>query len=176
MLILAAGFVIDLYLIQIESRGILMYDMLFNEELQKNMLLFFLEKLAKLGSVREIRKNEIIDPESADQVYIVLSGSFKQVLYSVEGDEITFFRLVRGTIFGEMDFFEGMRTCLITKAVENSTVSVLDRDILEKELSRDPMLYRHFMHSIIRKYRIVMLELSFPPLNHLMEASLYVMI
>ena len=67
MLILAAGFVIDLYLIQIESRGILMYDMLFNEELQKNMLLFFLEKLAKLGSVREIRKNEIIDPPIPDQ-------------------------------------------------------------------------------------------------------------
>ncbi len=137
-----------------------MYDMLFNEELQKDMLKFFSEDLSKLGTIRDVKKNEIIDPETADQVYIVLSGSFKQALYSAEGDEITFFRLRSGTIFGEMDYFDGMRTCVITKAVENSKVSVLSRQVLEKELKNDPLIYRQFMHSVIRKYRIVMLELA----------------
>lgn len=137
-----------------------MYDMLFNEDLQKNMLNFFSEELAALGSIKEIKKNEIIDPDTADQVYIVLSGSFKQALYSAEGDEITFFRLRRGTIFGEMDYFDGMRTCVITKAVEKSTVSVVCRSVLEEELKKDPSIYRQFMHSVIRKYRIVMLELA----------------
>ena len=116
--------------------------------------------MSKLGTIREIKKNEIIDPDTADQVYIVLSGSFKQALYSAEGDEITFFRLRCGTVFGEMDYFDGMRTCVITKAVENSRVSVLCRQVLEAELMKDPSIYRQFMHSVIRKYRIVMLELA----------------
>jgi hypothetical protein len=58
-----------------------------------------------LGKIKTYSKHELIDPCNADHIYIVLDGSFNQLLYSQNGDEISFFRLVRGTIFGEMDYF-----------------------------------------------------------------------
>lgn len=137
-----------------------MYDLLFNEELQEQMTDYFLNHLAKFGTVKAFSKNEMIDPETADHVYIVLDGAFNQVLYSQDGDEISFFRLERGTVFGEMDFFDGYRTCVITKALKTSAVSIVPRDVLEKEIGKNPDVYKQFMHSIIRKYRIVMLELA----------------
>jgi CRP-like cAMP-binding protein len=135
-----------------------MYDILFNENLQQKMTEYFLKELAPLGVVKAFGKNEIIDPDDANSVYIVLDGAFNQVLYSRDGDEMSFFRLERGTIFGEMDFFDGERTCVITKALKASAVSIVPRDVLENELIKEPDIYKHFMHSIIRKYRIVMLE------------------
>jgi CRP-like cAMP-binding protein len=140
--------------------GIYMYDHLFNEELQNKMTDYLLNNLSKLGTVKAYSKNEMIDPDTADHVYIVLDGAFNQVLYSRDGDEISFFRLERGTVFGEMDFFDGYRTCVITKALKTSAVSIVPRDVLEKELEKDPTIYKQFMHSMIRKYRIVMLELA----------------
>lgn len=137
-----------------------MYDQLFNEELQNQMTDYLLNNLSKLGRVRAYSKNEMIDPDTADHVYIVLDGAFNQVLYSHDGDQISFFRLERGTVFGEMDFFDGYRTCVITKALKTSAVSIVPRAILEEELEKDSSIYRQFMHSIIRKYRIVMLELA----------------
>ena len=137
-----------------------MFDVLFNEALQEQMVNYFLNDLAKLGVVKAFSKNEIVDPETADYVYIVLDGAFNQVLYSQDGDEISFFRLERGTIFGEMDFFDGDRTCVITKALKTSAVSIISRKVLEAELAKNPDIYKQFMHSIIRKYRIVMIELA----------------
>jgi CRP-like cAMP-binding protein len=137
-----------------------MYNQLFNEELQTKMTEYFVNELSLLGKIKTYSKHELIDPCNADHIYIVLDGSFNQLLYSQNGDEISFFRLVRGTIFGEMDYFDGYRTCVITKAQEASTVSIIPRTIIETELIKNPDIYKHFMHSIIRKYRIVMLELA----------------
>jgi len=137
-----------------------MYNQLFNEELQNKMTEYFLNELSPLGIVKAYSKNEIVDPENADHIYIVLDGAFNQVLYGQDGDEISFFRLERGTIFGEMDYFDGDRTCVITKALKTSAISIVPREKIEKVLSNNPEIYRQFMHSIIRKYRIVMLELA----------------
>lgn len=137
-----------------------MYDELFNEALQNKMTDYLINNLSKLGTVKAFSKNEIIDPDTADHVYIVLDGAFNQVLFSQDGDEISFFRLERGTVFGEMDFFDGYRTCVITKALKTSAVSMVSRTVLEEELQKDPSIYKQFMHSMIRKYRIVMLELA----------------
>lgn len=67
-----------------------MYDQLFNEELQNKMTDYLLNNLSKLGTVKAYSKNEMIDPDTADHVYIVLDGAFNQVLYSQDGDEISF--------------------------------------------------------------------------------------
>lgn len=137
-----------------------MYNHLFNEELQNKMTEYFIKELASLGRVRAYSKNEMIDPNDADHIYIVLDGAFNQVLISQDGDEISFFRLERGTIFGEMDFFDGFRTCVLTKAIKTSAVSIVPRHLIEEELRKNPKLHKQFMHSMIRKYRIVMLELA----------------
>ncbi|BES63570.1 Crp/Fnr family transcriptional regulator [Gottschalkiaceae bacterium SANA] len=135
-----------------------MRNILFDENLQQEMSEFYLENLAPLGIRRRFNKGEIIHPASADEIYIVLSGYFKQVLINQNGKECSLFRLKRGTIFGEMDYFDGTPTIMITKVLENSEAACVSREILEEVLEKYPILYRHFIHSITRKYRILMLK------------------
>jgi CRP/FNR family transcriptional regulator, cyclic AMP receptor protein len=135
-----------------------MYKQLFNREIQDRMEAFFTHNLSVKGRIRAIEKNTIIDPENGDSIYIVLDGELNQILYSEKGEEVIFCRLQRGNIFGEMDFFDGERTCIITKAITACAISVVDRKTVERVLSEEPDIYRHFIHSIVRKYRILMLE------------------
>lgn len=137
-----------------------MYRELFDLNLQKEMTSFFLNHLSKLGTHRFYKKNEEINPHHADEICIVIEGTLKQILYNIDGNEICFFRLPKGTIYGEMDYFDGYRTCVITKALHNSTVSAIHRNVLEKELEKNPRIYRYFIHSITRKYRLVMLKMA----------------
>ncbi len=137
-----------------------MYRELFDLELQNHMTSFFYKYLSKHGNLKEVKKGDVVDPQSANEVYIVLKGYLKQLVISVDGNERGLFRLPRGTIFGEMDFFDGYRTCVLTKALEDSIVSIIPRSILEKELEKNPKIYKYFIHSIARKYRILMLFLA----------------
>ncbi len=135
-----------------------MRNVLFDEKLQQEMSRFYLKHLAPLGNRRHFKKGEIIHPASADEIYIVLNGYFKQVLINRNGKECSLFRLRRGTIFGEMDYFDGSPTIMITKVLEDSEASVVSRALVEMVLKERPILYRHFIHSITRKYRILMLK------------------
>lgn len=137
-----------------------MYRELFNPVEQEKMTLYFAETLALKGNIKVFKKNTLIDPMDADHVYIVLSGECRQGLVSSEGSERTFFRLTRGTIFGEMDFFDGDRTCEITYVTMRSEISVVSRTVLEEALKENPEMYRCFIHSIIRKYRLLMLQIA----------------
>lgn len=137
-----------------------MYEKLFDNSTQEKMISYFYNDLAKLGTLKRFRKNEILNPDNADNIYIVVEGCFKQVLYSFDGNEKGFFRLTPGTIFGEMDYFDGHRTCVITKVLEDSAASIVSREILEEELKKNSDIYRYFLHSITRKYRLLMLQIT----------------
>jgi CRP-like cAMP-binding protein len=135
-----------------------MLNLLFDEDAHRNMIDHFLDHLAPLGNERKFRKGTIIDPLDSSCVYIVTSGYFKQVLISGDGREVSLFRLQPGTVFGEMDYFSGARTIALTKALVDSTASCLAGPVLEKELKKHPHLYRQFIQSIIRKYRIILMK------------------
>ncbi|MEN2996774.1 MAG: Crp/Fnr family transcriptional regulator [Acetomicrobium sp.] len=135
-----------------------MLNLLFDEDAHRNMIDHFLDHLAPLGNERKFRKGTIIDPFDSSCVYIVTSGYFKQVLISGDGREVSLFRLQPGTVFGEMDYFSGARTIALTKALVDSTASCLAGSVLEKELKKHPHLYRQFIQSIIRKYRIILMK------------------
>lgn len=137
-----------------------MLNKFFDIDKQRQMADYFLQQLAPKGKVEIINKHQIIDPLTADTIYLVMTGSFDQEIYSAKGEKMSLFRLVPGTIFGEMDFFDEARTCVMTKARQKSKVSILERSLVEAELRLEPALYHYFLHSIIRKYRIVMLELA----------------
>jgi CRP-like cAMP-binding protein len=47
---------------------------------------------------------------------------------------------------------------MITKVLESGQTAVVSRDMLEGFLEKNPELYRYFIHSITRKYRIMMLK------------------
>ena len=81
-------------------------------------------------------------------------------MYSKNGDEIIFFRMSAGDIFGETDFFDNSRTFVMNKALRNAKVSIVNREILEAKLMEFPNMYNYFLKAIIRKQRMIMMELS----------------
>jgi len=136
-----------------------MYGELFDEKKQKEMRNFFLE-VSKQGIIRKYHKNEIIDRFSSDFIVIVVEGRLKQIMHSSKGLEKSLFILQPGEILGEMDYFTQTICPLQVKAMENSTVSFIYKDKLEKLLDNDSEGYRFFIHSIIRKFRIVMFQMA----------------
>lgn len=59
-----------------------------------------------------------------------------------------------------MDYFNNSQARIINKVLEDCQVAVIKKERLEKKLAAEPKIYRYFIHSISRKFRIVMLQLS----------------
>jgi len=137
-----------------------MYEKIFDQDVQKSMDDFFITKLASHGKIRTFKKGEIISQDDFECIYILLEGELNQIMHSKEGDEIIFFRIVEGNIFGEMAFFDRSSTFAVNKAMTNGKLSVVSRDFVESKLKEDPDIYNYFLISIIRKYRAVMFELA----------------
>lgn len=135
-----------------------MLEKLFNKELQDEMEHFFLNELALHGQQRSYPKGSLLEPMEAKQIYVVLKGKIVQKIYTNSGDEVIIWTLRGGTIFGEMDYFEGDRTILSTLVEEDAVVSVVNGQAIEDLLVKRPEVYRFFMHSITRKFRVMMLE------------------
>ncbi|SHH74302.1 cAMP-binding domain of CRP or a regulatory subunit of cAMP-dependent protein kinases [Caloranaerobacter azorensis DSM 13643] len=136
-----------------------MYEDLFDEKKQNKMRAFFLE-ISKLGTYRKYPKNSVIDISGNDFVAIVVEGKLKRALYSSRGLEKILYMLKPGEIFGEMDYFCGGNVNIITRAMENTVISIVNRDKLDKILETNYQGYKFFLHSVIRKYRILMLQMA----------------
>ncbi len=141
----------------LEVKG--MYDEYFDLERQEKMRSSFLE-IGKRGEMRKYPKNSLIKMNGRDVICIVMSGNLKQSIYSMEGEEKILYLLQGGEIFKEMDYFSGGESKLVTKALEDSTISILDERIVEEILLEDPHIYRDIIHSITRKFRIVMFQMA----------------
>jgi CRP-like cAMP-binding protein len=153
-----------------------MYNLLFNDEKQKEMETFFLKDLAKDGYVQNHPKKSLISPETADCIYIIISGECRQVMYGPNGKKVSYFRLTPGTIFGEMDYFDQNRTCVKTECLTDVKLSVIYRETLEKRLKEKPEIYQYFLHSEARKFRLLMLKIAeekFNPVLGQLSAFLY---
>lgn len=136
-----------------------MYSDWFEQKRQDKMRQFFL-KLSKEGITKSYNKNEIIDIESGEYVVIVVEGILSVEIISSMGNEKLLYVLRPGEIYGEMSYFCGGRCVTILKAKEKSKIALVKRDILETVLENEPEIYRYFIHSITRKFRIVMLQLT----------------
>jgi len=145
-----------------------MYDELFDQSLQKEMDDFFLTTFKDQGQISWYEKGVLIDPPGRDQIFLVLEGELNQQMFSKKGSTITFYRLFRGNIFGEIDFFDSSRTFVMNKTVTSCKVATINRAIVESRLQENPKLYEYFLTSIVKKYRIIMLELA----NHKFNDSI----
>ncbi len=145
-----------------------MYDELFDQSLQKEMDDFFLMTFKDQGKISWYEKGVLIDPPGRDQIFLVLEGELNQQMFSKKGSTITFYRLFRGNIFGEIDFFDSSRTFVMNKTVTSCKVATINRAIVESRLQENPKLYEYFLTSIVKKYRIIMLELA----NHKFNDSI----
>lgn len=134
---------------RIKERSRRMYEHIFDQEVQKKMDDFFLKNLASHGKLINFKKGEIIKQEDFESIYILLEGELNQIMHSKEGDEIIFFRVVKGNIFGEMAFFDQTNTFAVNKAVTKGSISVVNRRFVESKLREDPQIYHYFLISII---------------------------
>ncbi|MGB5823954.1 MAG: Crp/Fnr family transcriptional regulator [Proteocatella sp.] len=137
-----------------------MYEKVFDQDVQKKMDDFFIKNMASHGKIKTFKKGEIISQDNFECIYILLEGELNQIMHSKEGDEIIFFRIVEGNIFGEMAFFDRSSTFAVNKAITKGNFSVVNREIVESKLKENPDIYNYFLMSIIRKYRAVMFELA----------------
>lgn len=132
-------------ILQKNERNSIMYEDIFDQEVQKKMDDFFLKNLASHGKLISFKKGEIIKQEDFESIYILLEGELNQIMHSKEGDEIIFFRVVEGNIFGEMAFFDKTSTFALNKAVTKGSVSVVNRKFVESKLKEDPQIYHYFI-------------------------------
>ncbi len=134
-----------------------MYEKYFDSKSQEKMRDVFLQ-LSKRGVIKTYEKNSIIRTNKGKCFCIVVEGKLKQSINSVEGEEKILYILQSGEIFGEMDYFAGGENQLIVKTLEKSKVSFINEEIMERVLIENPIIYRNIIHSIIRKFRIVMFQ------------------
>lgn len=137
-----------------------MYKNLFDNKRQTEMRNYFLNLANTIGLKKSYKKNEIINFETNDFVGIVTKGVLSQNIISSKGQLHSLYLLRKGEILGETFHFCGGENNISTIAKENTEVSFLLKDKLDLELSNNPEGYRYFIHSITRKYRIVMLQLT----------------
>ncbi|WP_176759074.1 Crp/Fnr family transcriptional regulator [Alkaliphilus peptidifermentans] len=137
-----------------------MYSNFFDDNRQSIMREFFINDISTLGTVKNFKKNELIDIKSENYVVIVLKGVISQSVISEKGHEKLLYVLRPGEIFGEMCFFCGGTDSIIAKGKTDGQMSIIIGDVLEKILKTQPEVYKYFMHSVTRKFRIVMLQLT----------------
>ncbi|MBN2899916.1 MAG: Crp/Fnr family transcriptional regulator [Clostridia bacterium] len=137
-----------------------MYEALFDQNLQREMDTFFLNTFRDEGKVKWYEKGVVIDSPDRDQIFLIMEGELNQQMFSKKGSTITFFRLFKGNIFGEIDFFDSERTFVTNKTVTSCKIASIKREVVERKLKEDARLYEFFLTSIVKKYRIIMLELA----------------
>lgn len=137
-----------------------MHQKLFHREKQNEMRRFFLDNITSLGSTRNFKKNSIITIEGTDFVAIVTEGKIKQTLYSSQGISKLLYILQPGEIIGELDYFGGGKSDITSIAMTDGSISIVKREELEKALIKNTEIYRYFLYSASRKYRIIMLQMS----------------
>lgn len=142
-----------------EGNDLSLYKKLFNQQKQAKMREVFLQ-LAQKGRILKIDKAEQIVLSEKQSFAIVCSGQIKQSLFSQDGSEKSLYLLRAGEIFGEMDYFTESENKLINTAMKKSSIALISRNELEKRLKKEADLYRYFIHSISRKFRIVMLQMA----------------
>lgn len=137
-----------------------MYNEFFNCERQEKMRNYFSNNLSKIGHMKKYNKNELIDIDFELNVAIVVKGVVKQSIISSKGNEKVLYFIRSGELLGEMIYFCGGSDSIVSTAKEYVVVAILSQEVLERELSLNPGINRYFMHSMTRKFRIVMLELT----------------
>jgi len=137
-----------------------MYETMFDQDSQMEMDKFFIENFANEGTVKWYEKGVVLDPTNHNHIYLVLEGELNQMMFSKNGNMINYYRLLKGNIFGEIDYFDTDRSYVVNKTMKSCKLVIINREILEKKLKMHPEMYAYFLTSIVKKYRIIMLELA----------------
>ncbi|NBI08147.1 Crp/Fnr family transcriptional regulator [Senegalia massiliensis] len=133
---------------------------IFDREMQERMRNFFIDNLIDKGVIRYYKKNSVISTPTSEYIAIVVDGKVKQTLINENGASKLLYILQRGEVIGEVDYFGGGDINKTSIAMTDACISIINKENLEKSLENNPDIYRYFLYSSSRKFRIIMLQLK----------------
>ena len=80
-------------------------------------------------------------------LYIVLSGS-AEISRTVRGHKFVIEKLQPGDVFGEMEFFGGMRRAVAARAIGDTTLGVIDLEPMKIEYQQLSNQFRSILETI----------------------------
>ena len=109
-----------------------------------------------VASEQKYDDDEIIFEEgkSGDWVYVVLEGSV-EVSKTVRGGKFVLGKLGRGEIFGELALLGAVRRTATVRAIGETTVGIIDREFLDKELNKMSSDLRGIVVSTAQRFKKV---------------------
>lgn len=134
-----------------------MYEEAFDSVSQEEMRDYFCGWLACQGIERSYEKNQFITIDG-QSFGIVTKGCVAKSIVSAQGKEKLLYLLRPGEIFGEMNLVGGGALNYMVRAKEASAISFVSQKILKQEIIKNPAAYLYIIHSITRKFRIVLLQ------------------
>jgi CRP-like cAMP-binding protein len=135
-----------------------MLEEFFDKNTYEKTTEYFLRIFSQKGIRHKYKKGGIIEKLTGN-IYVVIKGRVIQELISEDGKKIILFMQNPGTIFGEMEYFDESKTCVISTVMfKNTEISAIPKEIVEKELEENSELHKYLIYTIIRKYRILMLK------------------
>lgn len=130
------------------------------EILSKNPLFsglekFYLKDMTAIGELRDWPENTqlIIEGESGDAVYFILSGRAKVTLYGEEGREIVLAILKEGDMFGEMSIIDDKPRSANVEAVTPITCLIVSRAAFLEYLRTHHRVYMLFLAYLTGRLR-----------------------
>jgi CRP-like cAMP-binding protein len=114
-----------------------------------------LREVHKISKIREYGPGEIIftKAQSANQMFVVLSGRIKIFTHSGGKKRKTFAYLEPGDFFGEMALLEGKSRSASAEAVSYSRLLVITNTEFRKLLMNDPELTMYLMKTVCARLR-----------------------
>ena len=109
-----------------------------------------------IASEEKFDDGEIIFEEgkSGDWVCIVLEGSV-EVSKTVRGGKFVLGKLGRGEIFGELALLGAVRRTATVRAIGETTIGIIDREFLDKELNKMSSDLRTIVVSAAQRFKKV---------------------
>ena len=114
-----------------------------------------IEDLTQRVVVRRIGVHTTIlsQDESADAMYIIMTGRVKVVIFGENGREVTLSMLRVGDSFGEMSLFDGGARSANCIATEPTTLLCLSRDDLLRHLANHPRTSLNLLGEMAKRLR-----------------------
>jgi len=114
-----------------------------------------LEKIEKIGSRRNYKKNDVIlmEEESGTALFVIVSGKVKVARSSSDGREVILSILSEGDFFGEMAILDGLTRSATVAAIEESELFLLQRNDFMNLLHEYPEISVALLQEMTKRLR-----------------------
>jgi len=132
-----------------------------------------IQALAAVISNQQLNEHDILIEEghTDDALYIIVKGSLVATRSTGGNDYVTLHTLHTGDMAGAMGFIDGTEHSATLKALQETEVYVLKRNVFESLLENHPALVYKVMRSIIRTVHTTLLRMN----RQFVEMNNYIM-